>query len=72
MKKSVRRTKKLNNKTKKQRKKFVCMAMSWSVGAQGDHTWGQEVDTEKRVAVEKRGKKRERQKNKVRNTEIQA
>lgn len=34
-----RKTKnKKQNKSKKQRNKFVCMAMSWSIGAQEDHT----------------------------------
>lgn len=47
------------------------MAMSWSIGAQEDHTWRQEEDTEKkgREQERKREKEGERQKNKVRNTE---
>ena len=46
------------------------MAMSWSIGAQEDHTWRQEEDTEKKGKQErKREKEGERQKNKVRNTE---
>ncbi len=47
------------------------MVMSWSIGAQEDHTWRQGEDKERREAGEKEEKKGERQKNKVRNTEIQ-
>lgn len=36
------------------------MAMSWSIGAQEDHTWGQEGHGEKKEAGEKEGKEGER------------
>lgn len=47
------------DKKKKYRSKtetFECMTMSWSIGAQEDHTWRQKEDTEKKGRRE-RGKK---------------
>lgn len=35
------------------------MAMSWSIGAQEDHTWRQEEDTEKKGREQERKREKE-------------
>ena len=44
-------------KAKNRERKFVRMAMSWSIGAQEDHTWRQEEDTEKKGKQERKREK---------------